>query len=133
MTEEDLMSTLLQLADLGVTGIKVHYEGGGGGGAIEAIVYTTKENAEFNDIEYINSWDQNQNLSSLNSDLCNTIENFAHEHILDDLEDWRNDEGGYGVLLIKVPSGEYLVHNNVRRIELDEYDHDGNLFKKTKD
>jgi len=132
MTEEDLMSTLLQLADLGVTGIKVYYEGGGDNGAIEDVVYTTQENAEFDDIEYIDSWNKDQALTSLNSDLCNTIENFATEHILEDIEDWWNNEGGYGVLLIKVPSGEYLIHNNIRRVELDEYDHDGNLFKKTK-
>ena len=132
MTEEDLMSTLLQLADLGVTGIKVYYEGGGDSGAIENVVYTTKENAEFDDIEYIDSWDRDRDVRSLNSDLCSTIENFAHEHILDDLEDWWNNEGGYGQLLIKVPSGEYLIHNNIRTIEIEEYDHDGNLFKKTK-
>lgn len=131
MTEEDLMSTLLQLADLGITGIKVHYEGGGDSGAIENVVYTTKENANFDDIEDLNSWDKDKDLRSLNSDLCSTIENFAHEHILDDLEDWWNNEGGYGQLLIKVPSGEYLIHNNIRIIEIEEYDHDGNLFKKT--
>lgn len=132
MTELEMTSLLLKLADLGVTGIKVHYEGGGDSGAIENVVYTTKENAEFDDIDYINSWDKDQALRSLNSDLCNTIENFAIDQILEDIEDWWNNEGGYGVLLIKVPSGEYLIHNNIRRVELDEYDHDGNLFKKTK-
>jgi hypothetical protein len=43
MTENNLTGLLLQLADRGVTGIKVQYEGGGDSGAIENVVYTTEK------------------------------------------------------------------------------------------
>ncbi len=43
---------------------KVYYEGGGDSGAIEDVVYTTQENAEFDDIEYIDSWNKDQALTS---------------------------------------------------------------------
>ena len=133
MTEEQLMEVLIQLADQGVTGIKVHYDGGGDSGAIESVVYTDKENADFSDINLVSSWDEDKNLAKLNSSAYATIENFAHETILDNIEDWWNNEGGYGDLLIKVPSGEYIVNNNVRILEIEEYIHEGNLFRKIED
>ena len=133
MTEEQLMEVLIQLADQGVTGIKIHYDGSGDSGAIERIVYTDKENADFSDINLISSWDEDKNLSKLNSAAYANIENFAHEVILDQIEDWWNNEGGYGDLLIKVPSGEYIVYNNVRVMEIEEFEHEGNLFRKTED
>lgn len=133
MTEEQLMEVLIQLADQGVTGIKVHYDGGGDSGAIESIVYTDKEDAEFSDIDLVSAWDQDKNLVTLNSSAYVNIENFAQETILDQLEDWWNNEGGYGDLLIKVPSGEYIVNNNVRILEVEEYTHEGNLFRKTEE
>jgi hypothetical protein len=37
MTEQELTQTLIQLADLGVTGIRINYEGGGDSGCIEDI------------------------------------------------------------------------------------------------
>lgn len=133
MTEEQLMEVLIQLADQGVTGIKVYYEGGGDSGAIESIVYTDKENPEWDDIQTLNSWEKDIFLTSINSEAHSQIENFAHQTILDNIEDWWNDEGGYGDLLIKVPSGEYIVYNNIRITEVEEYNHGGNLFKKTED
>lgn len=133
MTEEQLMEVLIQLADQGVTGIKVHYDGSGDSGAIERIVYTDKENADFSDINLVSAWDEDKDLEKLNSAAYSNIENFAHEVILDQIEDWWNNEGGYGDLLIKVPSGEYIVYNNIRIMEVEEYEHEGNLFRKTED
>jgi len=133
MTEEQLMEVLIQLADQGVTGIKIHYDGGGDSGAIEAIVYTDKENAEFSDIDLVISWDEDEDLEKLNSSAYATIQNFAHETLLDNIEDWWNNEGGYGDILIKVPSGEYIINNNIRIMNTEEYSHEGNLFRKTED
>ena len=133
MTEEQLMEVLIQLADQGVTGIKVHYDGGGDSGAIEGIVYTDIEDANFSDIDLMSAWNEDKDLEKLNSSAYSTIQNFAHEVILDQIEDWWNNEGGYGDLLIKVPSGEYIVNNNVRILEVEEYTHEGNLFRKTEE
>jgi hypothetical protein len=40
MDENKMTGLLLQLADLGITGINVYYEGGGDDGAIEHICYS---------------------------------------------------------------------------------------------
>jgi hypothetical protein len=133
MTEEQLMEVLIQLADQGVTGIKVHYDGGGDSGAIEGIVYTDIEDANFSDIDLVNTWEQDKDLENLNSSAYANIQNFAHDTLLDNIEDWWNNDGGYGDLLIKVPSGEYIINNNIRIMNTEEFTHEGNLFRKTEE
>ena len=131
MTEQELMQTLIQLADLGVTGIRINYEGGGDSGCIEDMMYTEQKDVSIEDVQNL-SWDS-KNLNNLSSELASNIENFAHAQILDDIEDWWNNEGGSGTLSILVPSGEYTIENNIRRIDYDEFFHEGNLFRKTED
>jgi hypothetical protein len=131
MTEQELMQTLIQLADLGVTGIRINYEGGGDSGCIEDIYYTDKEGVLLDEVQNL-PWDS-KDLRKLSSEFSTNIENFTIDTILDDIEDWWNNEGGNGTLAILVPSGEYIVENNIRRIDYDEFFHEGNLFRKTED
>jgi hypothetical protein len=131
MTEQELMQTLIQLADLGVTGIRINYEGGGDSGCIEDIMYTDKEGVSLEEVQNL-PWDS-KDLRKLSSEFSTNIENFTIDTILDDIEDWWNNEGGSGTLAILVPSGEYNVENNIRRIDYDEFFHEGNLFRKTED
>jgi hypothetical protein len=129
MTEQELTQTLIQLADLGVTGIRINYEGGGDSGCIEDMMYTEEKDVSIEDVQNL-PWDS-KDLRKLNNELANNIENFTTDTILDTIEDWWNNEGGSGTLSILVPSGEYYVENNVRRVEYDEFFHEGNLFRKT--
>jgi hypothetical protein len=131
MTEQELMQTLIQLADLGVTGIRISYEGSGDSGCIDGLLYTEEKDVSIEDVQNL-PWDS-KNLNNLSSELASNIENFAHAQILDDIEDWWNNEGGSGTLAILVPSGEYNVQNNIRVINYEEYFHEGNLFRKTED
>jgi hypothetical protein len=130
MTENELTGLLLKLADLGVTGVKVQYDGAGDSGAIEWIGYTkeiceTPEDVEDN----IDSWANDANLANLDQNSYNQIENFAYQ-LLDDVEDWWNNDGGYGDLCICVPSGKYVINNHVRIIETEDFFHDGDLLSK---
>jgi hypothetical protein len=132
MTELEMTGLLLKLADIGVTGIKVKYEGSGDSGAIEWIGYTkelceTPEDVNNN----IDDWDNDYNLEQLDSILYHEIYHFAENKILSDIEDWWNDEGGFGELCICVPSGKYIINNSVRIIDYEEYFHDGDLISKT--
>ena len=139
MTENDLTGLLLQLADLGVTGIKVYYEGGGDSGAIEDIVYTTTDLSKhdqedaFDFIMGLETYgkDKAPMLVELASDLNDDISNFAEEMILNDIEDWWNNEGGYGILAISIPSGKYKVQNTIHITTSEEYLHEGDLIDKS--
>ncbi len=137
MKEMDMIGTLVKLADLGVTGIKVQYEGSGDSGAIENVVYTTEKMVEdeedaFDNINDIYVWDQKiLHLQALDSGLSSDIANFVEEQLLNDIEDWWNNEGGYGAVCILVPSGKYKIFNDIRTTQIEDYFHEGSLIEKT--
>jgi hypothetical protein len=137
MKEMDMIGTLVKLADLGVTGIKVQYEGSGDSGAIENVIYTTEkldrdEEAAFDDINDIYVWGQDvSHLEELDSGLSSDIANFVEEQLLNDIEDWWNNEGGSGAVCIIVPSGKYKIYNDIRITHIESYFHEGSLIQKT--
>ncbi len=129
-----MTSLLFKLADLGVTGIKVKYDGGGDSGAIEWIGYTTEKCDTPEDVnDNINDWETDSALTNLDGDLYYQIESFADEKLLNDIEDWWNNEGGFGDLCICVPSGKYIINNHIRITETEDYFHDGDLLSKTEE
>jgi len=137
MTENEMTGLLLKLADLGVTGIRIYYEGGGDDGSIESITYTTGRAADYTDeemfeivkdVDYLNS---ENDLSVLNNELSRKLEEFAHCTILDNIEDWWNNDGGYGTLCILIPSGKYVIENNVRYSEFHNYIHTSDLLTES--
>ena len=131
MTELELTSLLFKLADLNITGIKVKYDGSGDSGAIEWIGVTKQPCETPEDVcDRINDWNNDDNLAIVDSDAYNQIESFA-DKILGDIEDWWNNEGGFGELCICVPSGKYIINNHVRITETEDYFHDGDLFTRT--
>ena len=134
MTENELTGLLLKLADLGVTGIKVRYDGGGDSGSIEWIGFTKEKCDTPEDVnDRIIDWEHDGNLAELDSDAYSLIETFADEKLLNDIEDWWNNEGGFGELCICVPSGKYIINNSVRIIDYEEYFHDGSLLDKVEE
>lgn len=134
MTELELTSLLFKLADLGITGIKVHYDGGGDSGAIEQIGYTTEKCDTPRDVDdEIDVWDNDMSLAALDSGLYSLVEEFSEHKILNDIEDWWNNEGGFGDLCICVPSGKYIINNSVRISETEDYTHEGSLLEKAED
>ena len=136
MNELEMTGLLLKLADIGITGIKVPYAGSGDSGAIESIVYTTEELDEdevdaFNELDTLDIWSNEDNLSTLNSGLNSLIEDFVNEKLLNDIEDWWNNDGGEGEVLILVPSGKYQINNRIYITHTEEFKHDGSLLDKT--
>ena len=123
---------LLQLADLGVTGIKIIYSGGGDSGAIDEIIYTTEEITNLEDLENLDQYSENVlNLRDLSTSLYSNIEDFATSKLLDEIEDWWNNEGGCGTVLITIPSGNYTINNHIYFTETETYNHNGNLINQS--
>lgn len=139
MNETMMTSLLIQLADLGVTGIQIYYEGSGDSGCIDEVLYTTDKLPEniqdaFDKIRSLNSWEEGAKyLRNLDSGLSSDIESFSEEKILNGVEDWWNNDGGYGTMCILVPSGKYDVMNNIRITEVETFEHVGNLIDQTLD
>jgi len=132
MTENEMTGLLLKLADLGVTGIKIFYSGGGDSGDIDDVLYTTTKEASFNDIMNLSTYGEDiLYLADLDGYLRDDLIDFANEKILNDLEDWWNNDGGYGVMLIKIPSGEYEINNTIYVTDTEEFAHEGDLISKS--
>jgi hypothetical protein len=132
MTENDMTGLLLQLADLGVTGIKVIYSGGGDSGAIDDIIYTTEKVTCLEDLDDLYPFDENVlNLVDLSTSFYLNIEDFATSQLLDNIEDWWNNDGGYGTVLITIPSGNYKINNSIYISDTEEFIHHGNLINKS--
>ena len=70
-------------------------------------------------------------LANLDGELRDDLIDFANEKILNDLEDWWNNDGGYGVMIIKIPSGEYEIANTIYITDTEEFGHDGDLISKS--
>jgi len=132
MTENEITGLLLQLADLGVTGIKIIYSGGGDSGAIDDIIYTTEEVTFLEDLDDLDPYSENVlNLRDLSTSFYSNIEDFATSKLLDNVEDWWNNEGGHGTVLIAIPSGNYTINNNIYFTETETYNHNGNLINQS--
>jgi hypothetical protein len=139
MTELDMTGLLLKLADLGVTGIKVHYAGSGDSGAIENIVYTAEKlsnitDEAFDEIYDLDVWGNDRNdLNDLSTGLCSEVDSFVIDKLLNDIEDWWNNDGGEGTVCIIVPSGKYKINNQIYITTAEEFIHSGELIDKTLD
>jgi len=132
MTENEMTGLLLKLADLGVTGIKIFYSGSGDSGDIDDVVYTTTKEVSFYDIMNLSNYGEGiLHLADLDGYLRDDLIDFANEKILNDLEDWWNNDGGYGVMLIKIPSGQYEITNTIYVTDTEEFEHDGDLISKS--
>ena len=132
MTENEMTGLLLKLADLGVTGVKIFYSGSGDSGDIDDVVYTTTKEVNFNDINNLTNYGENAlYLTNLDHDLKDEISDFADQKILNDIEDWWNNDGGYGAMLIKIPSGQYEINNIIYITDTEDFHHDGDLISKT--
>ena len=132
MTENEMTGLLLKLADLGVTGIKIFYSGSGDSGDIDDVVYTTTKEVTFYDIMNLSNYGEGiLYLADLDGELRDDLIDFANEKILNDLEDWWNNDGGYGAMIIKIPSGKYKIANTIYVTDTEEFEHDGNLISKS--
>ena len=128
MTENEITSLLLKLADTGITGIKVHYDGSGDSGCIEEIQGYKIPNLTLDSLEDISMWSTQEEQVSLKNN--SSLEDFLYT-ILEDVEDWYNNEGGYGYISILIPSGEYHIENFVRIVDTEMFIHNGNLIQKS--
>jgi hypothetical protein len=98
----NLVGVMTYLGDLGFNRVQINYSGGGDSGAIDTIMYLKPEDDEEQD--YNLSEEQKNNL---NETVRSFIDDLAYTK-LNDIEDWWNNDGGFGVMIINIPSGEFL-------------------------
>lgn len=113
----NIAKAMLHLEDLGVKKVIVQYSGGGDSGQIDEIYFS--KSGEDDD-------ENNGEKAGVSAEVIEIIEAKSYR-LLDPIEDWYNNEGGYGTIIINVPSGDYKIENNVYVREIETFDHDGTL------
>jgi hypothetical protein len=126
--EQELDKSFMDL--LGVNGyhtIEVNYSGSGDSGDIDSIhllkykevfSYTSEENIEdrIKDITDCEEWVRNK-----------------ADRILQGIEDWWNNDGGYGQMVIQIPSGSYVINNNINVTDVESHAHSGSFLNETEE
>jgi hypothetical protein len=130
MAENKLESIMIGLVNAGIKKVCVSYDGGGDEGAIEAIKISTDSDTDFDDLQ---GWTSDAtDLKDYNSDLYTLLADYCSEMLLNDIEDWWNNDGGFGHVNIDVEAGTYEIQNSIRVTDYEEFTHSGNLFEKNK-
>lgn len=117
--ELSFLKAMMHLQDIGVNEVRVEYSGGGDSGGIEDTSFYHR-----------NSNDIGVNGDTLNDKVDPAIKTIIEDAAylkLNEIEDWWNNDGGYGSMTINVPSGEYTINNNIRITDYEVYNHDGSL------
>jgi hypothetical protein len=125
---ENIIKLISNLKNFRITGILITYEGSGDEGYIENICYTKNNCQTLDDVkEHINDpWDSDNHLIDVDKETRDLAEEWADE-ILDNVENWYNDDGGYGTIILLVNEGKHVINNNVKYTEVDSYTHNGNI------
>ena len=110
---------LFNLAGQGYSHIIVDYSGGGDEGAVNDVMIV--ENGNLTETE--DKWIIKDNYTPLepNDELLKLLEDTSYDRILNNLNDWWNNEGGGGRLFISTHNNEYHCEHYINvTIEKEE-------------
>ena len=107
---------ILELKDLGVDRVAIHYSGSGDSGDID-------------DVTYYNKAGEVVEIEEEHKEVHEKVKDYAFI-ILNDIEDWWNNDGGYGVLNMFISQNTYSIENHIYITETEDYHHEGDLIKE---
>ena len=132
-TDEDkdisLTKIVISLRDLGCEYIFAYYCGGGDSGAIEYIYYFGNDYAQHFESGCLDQGEHNTEHVDVDSAPAGTdklIEDLFH-YKLNDVEDWWNNDGGYGYIVLRLEDLSYLIDNNTYYTQTDHWNHEGSF------
>ena len=125
--EKDL-SIIMTLMHNGVNYIGISYSGGGDSGAIDEIfLFKNLDEDSIQTVkipeDYHYRKDEYPNIEEVEIDINNNaVENLFFPH-LDQIEDWWNNEGGYGSAVLDLGRMMLQINNNTYYTEVNNHDH----------
>ena len=115
---------LHKLKDVGVAYVSIEYNGGGDSGCIDCTTALNSEE-EFINIHELPNHTELQNILF-------DIADYFEGKILNSIEDWWNNDGGYGELILNLSDLSYNIQNNIRYTQTESYEHEGNILEDIK-
>lgn len=131
-TEEQLTQLILKLQDKGVSYAYCYYAGGGDSGAIEEVYgfnnrYSTAFNTGELDSAVMSSAGETHHADySLDNKEESILEEFFLTQ-LNNVEDWWNNDGGYGYMAVRLSDLEFKINNNCYYTQTESYGHEGKM------
>lgn len=123
--ESGFTHILFNLAGQGYSCIRVEYSGGGDEGHIQDINVMLRKGTN-PDVEFYEQ--AGEDGPPLDEKLADIIRDKAYKYILDNADDWCNNEGGGGTLYISTDDGEYYADHYVNQITTYDSILKGQLF-----
>ena len=124
--EDTILKSILKLRDNGVKYIACIYSGGGDDGSIDE-KYCLNES--FDD-DYVNKEEDINKDYVMPGNLEDDINEDIFYKVLNSIEDWWNNDGGYGILVIRLKDMNYYNINNCYYTQTDTYNHEGKIELK---
>ena len=125
---------LVALKDMGINFLHVEYSGGGDSGSIETITPYSTVNVMYDEDGVIEAIGDLENYNEIIIDdhikkILDSIESEIIIKILNDIEDWWNNGGGYGNMYVDLTTGSYMIYNHqygeaAFDEETEEYDYE---------
>lgn len=129
-TELTFAEALKKINELGYNYIRFAYNGAGDSGDMDRPdLYTTKKDAEqqrIEGLEWKDMYIQLQERYQLASPFLEPIKDKV-DSVLNKIEDWWNNDGGFGHIIIDTKTGKYEIENNINIVEQETYNHEGTL------
>lgn len=116
MSDLKNIKVILELKDLGVDRVEIQYSGSGDSGDID-------------DVTYYNKAGEVVEIEGEYEEVHNKLQDYALT-LLNDIEDWWNNDGGYGVLNMFISENTYSIENHIYITETEDYHHEGDLISE---
>ena len=107
---------ILELKDLSVDKVQIEYSGSGDSGDID-------------DITYYNKAGEVVEIEEEYKDVHEKVRDYA-DNILSNIEDWWNNDGGFGILNLFISENTYSIENHIYVTETEDYYHEGDLISE---
>ena len=115
------------LKDQGFQCIVAGFEGSGDSGAIEYLVATPED---FKTVCDSADYYEYEGDSELVKDVIEHHAKFIEDHcyeVLDKIDDWVNNDGGYGFLVIDVINNKHFIDSNIRITNVENFEYEGKI------
>jgi len=132
---DDLLKVKVSLQDAGCEYVVAYYCGGGDSGAIEEYSYLGDDyEPHFEEGSLDNG---TQTCEHINIDNCvpglkEILEDLFYDK-LNNIEDWWNNDGGYGYIALRLSDLSYIIDNNTYYTQTEYYGHEGSFKEELVD
>jgi len=108
--------------------IEVNYSGSGDSGDIDSI-HLLKYKEVFSYTSEVGKENIEDRIKEITD--CEVWVRNKADRILEQVEDWWNNDGGQGQMVIQIPSGTYVIYNNINVTDTESHEHSGNFLNET--